>query len=97
VQFVQLLPLAAVEAHGWTRLKRTGTRASGNTKTLSPKAVEIVRLVDALSADRGSHDGVMVGRGIADLLRVAYAARGRSVPRWVEELRVYYAREKRAP
>jgi len=78
-------------------LKRTGTRASGrNPKTLSPKAVEIVRLVDALSANHGSHDGVVVGRGIADLLRDAYRERQRSVPRWVRELIVYYAREKRA-
>jgi len=78
-------------------LKRTGTRASGrNPKTLSPKAVEIVRLVDALSANHGSHDGVVVGRGIADLLRDAYRERQRSVPRWVRELIVYYVREKRA-
>ena len=78
-------------------MKRTGTRASGrNPKTLSPKAVEIVRLVDALSANHGSHDGVVVGRGIADLLRDVYRERQRSVPRWVRELIVYYAREKRA-
>jgi hypothetical protein len=79
-------------------LKRTGAGASGrNPKTLSPKAVEIVRLVDALSVGRGSHDGVVVGRGIASLLRDGYAAGGRAVPRWVQELRVYYARVKRAP
>jgi hypothetical protein len=79
-------------------LKRSGTRASGRTrKTLSPKAVEIVRLVEALSTRRGSHDGVVVGRGMADLLRDAYAARGRSIPRWVGELLTHYARQKRAP
>jgi hypothetical protein len=78
-------------------VKRTGTRASGrNPKTLSPKAVEIVRLVEALSADHGSHDGVVVGRGIASRLQDAYAARGRSVPRWVRELLTHYARQKRA-
>ena len=97
VQFVKLSPSRRSRPHGWSRVKRTGTRASGNTKTLSPKAVEIVRLVAALSTGHGSHDGVVVGRGIADLLREAYEARGRSVPRWVEELRVHYAREKRAP
>lgn len=65
-------------------------------KTQSPKAVEIVRLVEALSTGVGSHDGVVLGRGIADLLRDAYRERQGSVPRWVRELIVYYAREKRA-
>jgi len=79
-------------------LKRTGTRASGRSpKTLSPKAVEIMRLVDALSAGRGSHDGVVIGQGLATLLQGAYAARGRSVPRWVHELLAHYAHKKRAP
>ena len=62
----------------------------------SPKAAEIVRLVEALSTGVGSHDGVVLGRGIADLLRDAYRERQGSVPRWVRELIVYYAREKRA-
>jgi len=79
-------------------VKRTGTRASGrNPKTLSPKAVEIVRLVDALSAGYGSHDGIVVGRGIGSLLRDVYSVRGQAVPRWVRELVAYYARAKRAP
>jgi len=78
-------------------VKRTGTRASGrNPKTLSPKAVQIVRLVDALSAGYGSHDGIVVGRGIGSLLRDAYSARGKAIPRWVRELMAYYARAKRA-
>ena len=72
-------------------MKRTGTRpGERNPKTLSPKAVEIVRLVDALSASHGSHDG------IGSLLRDAYSVRGKAIPRWVRELMAYYARAKRA-
>jgi len=90
-------------------LKRTGTRPGGQArskrrmatrrspKTPSPKALEIVRLVEALSAGVASHDGVVLGRGIAELLRDAYRQRDRSVPRWVRELIDYYGREKRAP
>jgi len=55
-----------------------------------------VRLVEALTAGVASHDGVVVGRGIAELLRDAYRERQRPVPRWVRELIGYYAREKRA-
>ncbi len=62
----------------------------------SPKTAEIVRLVEALTTGVGLHDGVVLGRGIADLLRDAYRGRQGSVPRWVRELIVYYAREKRA-
>ena len=62
----------------------------------SPKTAEIVRLVEALTTGVGSHDGVVLGRGIAELLRDAYRERRGSVPRWVRELTVYYAREKRA-
>ena len=79
-------------------MKRTGTRpGERNPKTLSPKAVEIVRLVDALSASHGSHDGIVMGRGIGSLLRDAYSVRGKTIPRWVRELMAYYARAKRAP
>ena len=90
-------------------MKRTGTRAGGRAtsrrpratrrspKTPSPKASEIVRLVEALSTGVGSHDGVVLGRGIADLLRDAYRERQGTVPRWVRELISYYARETRAP
>src|SRR5436309_3471105 len=62
----------------------------------SPEAAEIVGLVGALSTGVGSHDGVVLGRGIAGLLRDAYRERRGSVLRWVRELIVYYAREKRA-
>jgi hypothetical protein len=70
--------------------------ATRRPKTPSPKAAEIVRLVEALTTGVGSHDGVVLGRGIADLLRDAYRERQGSVPRWVRDLIVYYAREKRA-
>jgi hypothetical protein len=59
--------------------------------------LEIVRLVEALTAGIASHDGVVLGRGIAELLRDAYRSRQRAVPRWVRELIACYAREKRAP
>jgi len=56
-----------------------------------------VRLVEALSTGVGSHDGVVLGRGIAELLRDAYRERQRTVPRWVRALISYYAREAGAP
>jgi hypothetical protein len=56
----------------------------------SPKAAEIVRLVEALSAGVGAHDGVVLGRGIAGLLRDAYRAKQGKVPVWVRELIAYY-------
>jgi hypothetical protein len=62
----------------------------------SPKTAEIVGLVEALSSGVGAHDGVVLGRGIAQLLRDAYRERQRTVPRWVRELIMYYSREKRA-
>ena len=56
-----------------------------------------MRLVEALSTGVGSHDGVVLGRGIAELLRDAYRERQRTVPRWVGELVSYYAWETGAP
>ena len=56
-----------------------------------------MRLVEALTTGVASHDGVVLGRGIAELLRDAYRERPRPVPHWVGELIAYYAREKRAP
>jgi hypothetical protein len=38
----------------------------------------------------GSHDGVVLGRGIAGLLRDAYRAKQGKVPVWVRELIAYY-------
>jgi len=60
----------------------------------SPKTAEIVRLVEALTTGIASHDGVVLGRGIAGLLRDAYRERRRSVPRWVQELIAYYSRAR---
>ena len=85
VQFVQF-----VHRSGADVATKRGKRAH------SPKAAEIVRLVEALTTGVGAHDGVVLGRGIADLLRDAYRERQGSVPLWVRELIVYYAREKRA-
>jgi len=51
-----------------------------------------VRLVEALSAGVASHDGVVLGRGIAGLLRDAYRERQGKVPRWVRELIAYYGK-----
>ena len=85
VQFVQLIHRSGADV-----ATKRGKRAH------SPKAAEIVRLVEALTTGVGAHDGVVLGRGIADLLRDAYRERQGSVPRWVRELIVYYAREKRA-
>ena len=65
-------------------------------RTASAKTAEIVRLVEALSTGVGSHDGVVLGRGIAELLRDAYRAKQGKVPGWVRELIAYYGRQ-RAP
>ena len=62
----------------------------------SPKATKIVRLVEALSTGIESHDGVVLGRGIAGWLRDAYRAKQGKVPGWVRELIAYYG-GKRAP
>jgi len=56
----------------------------------SRKASEIVALVEQLSSGLGSHDGAVLGRGLARLLADAYQARGRSTPPWVEQLMAYY-------
>jgi len=55
-----------------------------------------VRLVEALTTGVGSHDGVVLGRGIAGLLRDAYRGKQGKVPGWARELIAYYARKKKA-
>jgi len=60
----------------------------------SRKASEIVALVEQLSSGLGSHDGVVLGRGLARLLAEAYGTRGRSVPAWVEQLMAYYGNHR---
>ena len=76
-------------------MKRRAARSTARTKSprareteqsSSAKVREIVRLVEALSGDFGSRDGVVVGRGIAHLLVEAYGERRAPVPSWVKEL-----------
>jgi hypothetical protein len=62
----------------------------------SPKASEIVALVEQLSSGLGTPDGVVLGRGLARLLADAYQARGRSVPTWVEQLTAYYGNNRKS-
>jgi len=94
VQFVQLSRSRVGTPHVWSTVKRRGART---TKAESPRARElppgssakvreIVRLVEALSGDFGSRDGVVVGRGIAHLLVEVYGERREPVPSWVKEL-----------
>ena len=79
-------------------MKRSGTRATRGTasrplatkQASHPKVVEIVRLVEVLSDGLGSHDGVLIGRGIARSLVDAYRERRQPMPRWVRELVAYY-------
>lgn len=70
--------------------------ATKRTKATSPKVSEIVDLVHALSSDLGSTDGVVVGRGIAQLLAQAYEDQALPVPRWVKQLAAHYARKPRS-
>ena len=74
-------------APGPSKTKRRATLSS-------PKAAEIVSLVEDLSSGLGTPDGVVVGRGLARLLADAYEARGRSVPAWVVQLSDYYRRRR---
>ena len=73
------------------RARSTRPGAGKRPATLSsPKAAEIVSLVEELSSGLGTRDGVVVGRGLVRLLTDAYEARGRSVPTWVVQLTDYY-------
>ena len=64
------------------------------TRPRSRKASQIVALVEQLSSGLGSHDGVVLGKGLSRLLADAYQARGRSIPAWVEQLTAYYVNRK---
>ena len=57
---------------------------------------ELRSQVDYTLRVKVSHDGVVLGRGIAGLLQEAYGAKQGKVPPWVRELIAYY-RGKRAP
>jgi len=69
-------------------------RKAQHKRPRSRKASEIVALVEQLSSGLGSHDGVVLGRGLARLLAEAYETRGRSVPAWVEQLMAYYGNHR---
>ena len=51
-------------------------------------------LVEALSGDFGTKNGVAMGKGIAQLLAKAHDRRGRT-PVWVRELVAYYTGKAR--
>ncbi len=74
---------------GPVKRRNKGGRATQRATPRSPKALEITRLVEALSGDIGAHDGVHLGKGIARLLADAYRRRG-TVPPWVAQLVVHY-------
>jgi hypothetical protein len=61
----------------------------------SPKAAEIIALVEALTTGVDGRDGASLGRKICRLLADAYAGRGRPSPRWVEQLITYYTGKRR--
>lgn len=73
-------------------MKRRGARATARATQPSSQAKvrEIVRLVESLSGDFGTHDGVIVGRGIAHLLVEAYGGRREPVPTWVKQLLAHF-------
>ncbi|HLB82307.1 MAG TPA: hypothetical protein VJJ54_04400 [Gemmatimonadales bacterium] len=77
------------------KARSKGSQASKRTTLLSsPKAAEIVSLVEELSAGLGTRDGVELGRPLARMLADAYNARGRPIPAWVEQLTAYFGRSK---
>lgn len=65
-------------------------RAKKRVAPRSPKAVEIVGLVEAISSDLGSGNGLYLGRGIARLLAAVYRERRGVVPSWVKQLAEHY-------
>ena len=87
-------------------MKRAGTGPAGRKRPKrrsatmrrgprSPKAAEVVALVEALTTGVDGRDGASLGRKICRLLADAYAGRGRPAPRWVEHLITYYTGKKR--
>lgn len=72
------------------RPKSGAGRAAKPEGPRSPKAVEIVALVEALSGDVGSRNGVHLGTGIARLLARVYSRRGPAPP-WVKDVIAYYS------
>jgi hypothetical protein len=79
---------------GVTRSQHKRARAAKAGGPRSTKALEIVALVEALSGDFGTKNGVAMGKGIAQLLAKAHDRRGRT-PVWVRELVAYYTGKAR--
>jgi hypothetical protein len=78
------------------RRGKSGAKRDGRKGPRTTKAVQIVKLVQALSPSLGSSDGVYLGRGIARLLADAYAKRPGAMPRWARELIAYYSSSTKA-
>ncbi|HZI23040.1 MAG TPA: hypothetical protein VFD76_11000 [Gemmatimonadales bacterium] len=64
-------------------------RTTKRSPPLSAKALEIVALVEAISADCGVRNGVVLGRGIARLLAETYGRNGKQ-PAWVRDIVAHY-------
>lgn len=84
------MPESRVKSPGRKQARRKRRLAKKTPGPRSPKAAQIVDLVQALSAGIGSRDGVYLGRGIARLLTKSYGQRHGAVPRWVKELISHY-------
>lgn len=76
------------------RPKTGAARAAKPKGPRSAKALQIVALVEALSGDVGSRDGVHLGTGIARLLARVYPRRG-AAPSWVKDVIAYYSNASR--
>lgn len=79
---------------GATRARRK-PRGRARAAARSPKAIEIVGLVEAISGDFGTGNGVHLGRGIARLLADVYKERRGTTPAWVRALVAHYAETRR--
>lgn len=78
-------------------MKRQGKTPQGKKRVAprSPKTVEIVGLVEAISSDLGSGNGVYLGQGIARLLADVYRQRRGAIPAWVKQLATHYTDRER--
>ncbi|HVH11122.1 MAG TPA: hypothetical protein VM736_15105 [Gemmatimonadales bacterium] len=76
---------------GAARARRNPPAATKRAGPRSPKAIEIVGLVEALSADLGVGNGLYLGSGIARLLAETYEQRRGAIPPWVQQLVAHYA------
>ncbi len=72
------------------RRARRPPRATKRAAARSPKTVAIVSLVEAISADCGARNGVVLGEGIARLLLDVYKQRRGTIPAWVTQLVTHY-------